>query len=109
MLWAGGGGASDALAGSGHNSYRIFHDVSSEGVSGYFKKALPALLLEEQLLDMRGEIVEGVLEFVCIRGVTVAEAYVVRGDYVEFFRELRDEVAEHVRRTGETVQQHDGR
>ena len=57
---------------------------------------------------MRGEIVEGVVEFVCVRRVTVTEARVVGSDDVEFVGKLRDEIPEHMRRTRKAVQQNDG-
>ena len=52
---------------------------------------------------MGSEIVEGVIEFAYIRGITVAETNVVRSDHVKFGRHLRNQIAEHMRRTGEAV------
>src|SRR5579863_3039289 len=64
---------------------------------------------EEQLFDIRGQLVEGVLELTGGRLGTEAEADIVRCNHVEAVREFGDQVAKHVRGGGEAVQQHDGR
>ena len=55
--------------------------------------------------DRSGEIVEAVGELVARRQRGAAEARKVGRDHVEPVREQRDEVAEHVARGGEAVQQ----
>ena len=57
---------------------------------------------EEQFLNVSGEIVEGVLELACVRRIAVAKANVIRRNHVKFVRQLRDQVAEHMRRAWES-------
>ncbi len=63
---------------------------------------------EEQFLYMGSEIVEGVIELTCVRRIAIAKAHIIGSNHVKFACQLRDEVAEHMRRAWETVQQHDG-
>jgi hypothetical protein len=51
---------------------------------------LQAQCCEEQLLDLRGDVVEGVLKVGRCGSIAIAEAEVVRGDNVKVAGELRD-------------------
>ena len=59
-------------------------------------------------VDVRCKVVEGVLELAHTRRIAVAEPDVIRRDDMKLVRELRDQITEHMRRAGKTVQQHDG-
>ena len=58
--------------------------------------AIDAELIDERL-DERGQVVEAIVEFIQRRLLAVAEARVIRGHYVVFVRQRRDQIAEHVR------------
>ena len=66
-------------------------------------------MCEEQLLDLRGDVVEVVLKVVRRGSIAVAEAEVVRRDNVEVAGELRDQLPEHVRRRRKAMKQNDRR
>ena len=64
---------------------------------------------KEQLLDLRGDVVEGVSKVGRRGSIAVAKAEVVRRDNVEVAGELRDQFPEHVRRRRKAMKQNDRR
>src|SRR5258708_3537687 len=69
-------------------------------VDGIFRDAL----LVEEMVDGVGEVVEGVGVLFGRRGIAVAEAGIVGSNHVVLVAERRNEVAEHMGRTGIAVQ-----
>src|SRR5262249_24385468 len=68
---------------------------------------LQAQILKNEILDMCCQVVEGIFELLYARSIAVAESQIVRSDNVELVRQLRYQLAKHVRRTGEAVQEYD--
>jgi hypothetical protein len=70
---------------------------------------LQAQCCEEQLLDLRGDAVEGVSKVGRRGRIAVVEAEVVRRDNVKVAGEQRDQLPEHVRRRRKAMKQNDRR
>src|SRR5262249_19045217 len=62
-----------------------------------------------ELIDDLSEVIEGVGELLAIGGLGESEAGQIGCNYVIALSKNRNEVAEHVRRRGESVEQQDGR
>src|SRR5262249_3720966 len=55
-----------------------------------------AQVLEQKILDMGWQIIEGIFELLHTRSVTVAEAQIVRSNDMKLVRQLRYQVTKHV-------------